>query len=60
VLTQLLAVQGLERDLIQRQTELVIYRVSLYRALGGKWTEALTPGVGSEPAETRGDTNHEG
>jgi multidrug efflux system outer membrane protein len=60
VLTQLLTVQGLERDLIQRQTELVIYRVSLYRALGGTWTEALTPGAGSEPAETRGDANHEG
>ncbi len=60
VLTQLVTVQGLERDLIQRQTELVIYRVSLYRALGGTWTEALTPGAGSVPAESRGDTNHEG
>lgn len=60
VLTQLLTVQNLERDRIQRQTELVIYRVSLYRALGGSWMDTLTPDTGSEPAESKGDTNHEG
>lgn len=60
VLTQLLTVQTLERDLIQRQTELVFYRVSLYRSLGGTWTDALTPGAGSEPAEKRGYTDNEG
>lgn len=37
VLTQLLTVQGLERDTIQRKAELLNYRVSLYRALGGSW-----------------------
>jgi len=43
VLTQLLKVQGLERDLIQQQTNLVGARISLYRALGGTWTGSLTP-----------------
>jgi len=43
VLTQLLKVQGLERDLIQQQTNLLIARVNLYRALGGTWTESLNP-----------------
>jgi len=43
VLTQLLSVQGLERDLIQRHTELLIYRVNLHRALGGTWTDGLKP-----------------
>lgn len=39
VLTQLLKVQGLERNLIQQQTKLLTSRVNLYRALGGTWTE---------------------
>jgi multidrug efflux system outer membrane protein len=39
VLTQLLKVQELERDLIQQQTRLLVARVNLYRALGGTWTE---------------------
>ena len=43
VLTQLLAVQGLERNLIQQQANLVNARVSLYRSLGGTWTDSLTP-----------------
>ena len=42
VLTQLLTVQGLERELIQKQTNLLGARISLYRALGGTWTESLT------------------
>jgi len=41
VLTQLLAVQGLERDIIQQKTQLLSYRVSLYRALGGAWTNRM-------------------
>ncbi len=41
VLTQLLAVQGLERDLIRRQTDLLAARVRLYRALGGTWPQEL-------------------
>ncbi len=43
VLTQLLAVQSLERTVIQRQTELLLDRISLYRALGGDWGEQLAP-----------------
>ena len=43
VLTQLLTVQRLERDLIQKRTSLLIARVSLYRALGGVWPESLKP-----------------
>ena len=41
VLTQLLAVQGLERDIIQQKTQLLSYRVSLYRALGGAWANHM-------------------
>jgi outer membrane protein TolC len=41
VLTQLLTVQGLERDLIRREAELIGTRIQLYRALGGTWTEDL-------------------
>jgi outer membrane protein TolC len=47
VLTQLLSVQGLESDLIQRQEDLLAARVSLYRAIGGTWTGELF-----EPAKT--------
>jgi NodT family efflux transporter outer membrane factor (OMF) lipoprotein len=43
VLTQLLTVQGLERNLIQQQANLFNTRVSLYRSLGGTWTDSLTP-----------------
>jgi outer membrane protein TolC len=43
VLTQLLAVQGLERNLIQQQAILLNVRVSLYRSLGGTWTDSLKP-----------------
>jgi len=43
VLTQLLTVQGLERTIIQRRTELLLDRIGLYRALGGNWTEDLAP-----------------
>jgi NodT family efflux transporter outer membrane factor (OMF) lipoprotein len=38
VLTQLLVVQDLERDLISQRALLVLYRVGLYRALGGGWS----------------------
>jgi NodT family efflux transporter outer membrane factor (OMF) lipoprotein len=42
VLTQLLTVQSLERNLIKQQANLLGARISLYRALGGTWTESLT------------------
>lgn len=54
VLTQLLTVQSLERDLIRQRALLVIDRINLYRALGGSWPEALTAGSGSTAAV---DTN---
>ncbi len=37
VITQLLSVQDLERNLISQQEQLVLYRVGLHRALGGGW-----------------------
>jgi NodT family efflux transporter outer membrane factor (OMF) lipoprotein len=43
VLTQLLSVQGLESDLIRRNEELLVARVSLYRAIGGSWVDDLAP-----------------
>jgi multidrug efflux system outer membrane protein len=43
VLTQLLSVQNLERSRIQRRAERLVARVDLYRALGGTWTQTLTP-----------------
>ena len=42
VLTQLVTVQGLERDLIRQRTLLLTARISLHRALGGSWANALT------------------
>ncbi|MBT8338388.1 MAG: efflux transporter outer membrane subunit [Desulfatitalea sp.] len=41
VLTQLLSVQSLERDLIRKQAELLTIRVGLHRALGGNWPATL-------------------
>ena len=43
VLTQLLSVQNLEIDLIRRHEDLLVARISLYRAIGGTWTDDLTP-----------------
>ena len=41
VLTQLLSVQNLERNLITQRTTLLTNRISLYRSLGGTWTNNL-------------------
>ncbi len=46
VLTQLLAVQKLERDLIQQRTLLLVDRISLYRSLGGTWPDTLALAAG--------------
>lgn len=43
VLTQLISVQNLEQDIIARQSDIMIARVNLYRALGGTWTDKLDP-----------------
>jgi len=48
VLTQLLSVQNLEMDLIARNEDLLTARISLYRGIGGTWTdELLSPEMGS-------------
>ena len=39
VLTQLLSVQNLERDLIAKEAALLKTRIDLHRALGGTWTD---------------------
>jgi multidrug efflux system outer membrane protein len=54
VLTQLLAVQDLERDLISQKTLLILYRVGLYRALGGDWPADPGPHQGSADATKQG------
>ncbi|MGP8320648.1 MAG: efflux transporter outer membrane subunit [Methanosarcinaceae archaeon] len=41
VLTQLLSVQTLERNFITQQATLLTNRISLYRSLGGTWTNNL-------------------
>lgn len=43
VLTQLLSVQNLEMDLVTRTEDLLSARISLYRAIGGTWTDTLSP-----------------
>ena len=43
VLTQLLSVQGLERNLIRQRANLLNARISLHRSLGGTWTDSLSP-----------------
>ena len=51
VLAALTAAQGLERDLIRTRRELLVFRVNLYRALGGQWTRELAPMAGASKAE---------
>jgi NodT family efflux transporter outer membrane factor (OMF) lipoprotein len=41
VLNQIIAINNLERDIIQRKAELIAYRINLHRALGGTWTDEL-------------------
>ena len=51
VLTQILAVQRLERDLISKTAEAYLFRVALCRALGGSWMDASRV----EPLDSRTD-----
>jgi len=60
VLTQLLAVQGLDRDLIRQEAQLLVERVGLYRALGGTWTDSLEPGPEKQAADIRRTGQNEG
>lgn len=41
VLNQIISMNNLERDIIQRKAELIAYRINLHRALGGTWTDKL-------------------
>jgi outer membrane protein TolC len=41
LLREQLNVQGLEREIIKQQAQLIIARISLHRSLGGTWTESL-------------------
>lgn len=41
LLQEILNVQRLERSMIKQQAELIKFRISLYRALGGSWTYDL-------------------
>lgn len=60
VLNQLVAVQNLERDLIRKKANLLIARVSLYRALGGSWPETVDmPGNESTSAKQTGKGSNE-
>ena len=43
LLTEMLNVQGLEREIVSARATLVKYRIGLYRSLGGDWTDRLTP-----------------
>ena len=54
VLTQLIAVQDLERDMIRQQEALVRYRIGLHRALGGGWIESLESPAASMADPERG------
>jgi multidrug efflux system outer membrane protein len=61
VLTQLLTVQGLERDLIRQQAALLKARIGLHRALGGDWPATLPePATGaSQKSFTHKEGSHD-
>ncbi len=48
VLTQLISVQELERDLIDKEAALLKTRIELHRALGGSWTDEELKTANSE------------
>ncbi|WP_272701326.1 efflux transporter outer membrane subunit [Desulfovibrio sp. Fe33] len=54
VLSALMSVQNLEVTMATERTNLMLYRVSLHRALGGTWTESL-----AEPEKRTADINIE-
>jgi len=54
VLTQLIAVQDLERDLIRQQETLIRYRIGLLRALGGGWIGNTDPPAASAEDSRQG------
>ncbi|MDD4649871.1 MAG: TolC family protein [Desulfoplanes sp.] len=48
VLTSLLNVQSLERSLVQRQADLLLYQVALSRTLGGSWYTTIVQREGKK------------
>lgn len=58
VLSALLSVQDLEISLADEQTNLLLYRVALHRALGGTWTGAMENPTAE--TETKTHTKHNG
>ncbi|WP_321402259.1 efflux transporter outer membrane subunit [Maridesulfovibrio sp.] len=49
VLSALVSVHDLEINIAQDEADLLSYRVSLYRALGGTWTDSLEDGAELKP-----------
>jgi outer membrane protein TolC len=49
VLNALVSVHNLEINIAQDEADLLSYRVSLYRALGGTWTSSLEDGAELKP-----------
>ena len=54
VLTQLIVVQDLERDMILQQETLIRFRIGLHRALGGGWIEHTESPAASMKDKRRG------
>ncbi|WP_291328545.1 efflux transporter outer membrane subunit [Desulfovibrio sp. UCD-KL4C] len=57
VLTALVSVQDLEINIVEDEANLLLYRVELYRALGGNWTDSLTS-ADELPSEDDGKQNN--
>ena len=57
MLTALFTVQELEISAVQNQTDLLLYRVALHRALGGTWTDDLQPPVSTNKSDTTHKNN---
>jgi outer membrane protein TolC len=56
LLREQLNVQGLEREIIKQQAQLIIARISLHRSLGGTWADSL--GVGQNNGTRTEKTGH--
>ncbi len=54
VLTALQALQRLERNEVTDRLNLLLYRIDLYKALGGNWTRELSTSTPPEPSPVLG------
>ncbi|WP_430709102.1 efflux transporter outer membrane subunit [Pseudodesulfovibrio sediminis] len=57
VLSALLSVQELEISMAEEQTNLLLYRVALHRALGGTWADSMEPPVADTPSSDTPTSN---